>query len=202
MYLFKIKDAEKIHAGKKIIPRDEFSQLVEAKDLILEAKEKAEEIIAQAHKDAEKIHEEAKESGYNEGLEPFNTHILFFQDQIKRLRMELQKTLLPLVQKTTKRIIGSGLKKHPELVIDVITQAIKDVTSNHEIKLFVNEADLELVEGEKENLKNLFENLELFIIEKRADVEKGSCIIQTEKGILNANLSNQYTALKKALKID
>lgn len=202
MYLFKIRDGESIHAGRKVIPKNEFAQAIEAKELIEEAKKRAEEIIEKAHKDAEKIHEEAKAEGFKDGLEPFNKHILYFEDQVKRLRVELQKTLLPLVLKMTKRIVGEGLQKHSEMVMDVISQAIKEVTSSHEIKLFVNEADFDIVEENKEDLKKLFEHLDLFIVEKRNDVEKGSCIIQTEKGILNANLTNQYRALKKALKID
>jgi type III secretion protein L len=87
-------------------------------------------------------------------------------------------------------------------VVDVITQVIKEVTSSHEVKLYVNRADLDVLEENKENFKQLFERLDLFSIEERADVERGSCIIQTEKGILNANLENQFKALKKALKID
>jgi type III secretion protein L len=79
---------------------------------------------------------------------------------------------------------------------------IKEVSSNHEIKLYVNRADLEVLEENKEQFKQLFERLDLFSIEERGDVERGSCIIQTEKGILNANLENQFKALKKALKID
>ncbi|MCH9621897.1 MAG: hypothetical protein S4CHLAM20_13280 [Chlamydiia bacterium] len=202
MYLFKIKDDEEIHAAKKIIPNKEFSELVQAKQLIDEAEEKAKEIIKTAQKKARKIRQDAKEIGYEEGLEPFNSHILYFEDQIKKMRIELQKTILPLVLKTTKRIVGEGLKKHPEIVLDVVTESIKEVTSSHEVKLFVNEEDLEFIDENKEDLKKLFEHLDLFIVEKRSDVEKGSCIIQTEKGILNANLTNQYAALKKALKIE
>jgi len=201
MYLFKIKDDEKIHAGKKIIPRDEFMEVVQAKQLIDEAEEKAEEIIKKARSKAKEIRAESKQEGFNEGLEPFNAHILHMEDQIKQMRNELQKTILPLVLKTTKRIVGNALNAHPEIVLDVITESIKEVTSNHEVKLIVNDADFDYVEENKESLKKLFEHLDVFIVEKRGDVERGSCIIQTEKGILNANLSNQYNALQKALKI-
>ncbi len=202
MYLFKIKENFTVHGNSKIIPKNEFATVLDAKTLIEEAEKEAKAIVERAHEEAKRIHKEAKDQGFNEGLEPYNAHILYFEGRVKDLRHELQKTLLPLVFKTTKRIVGEALTKHPEIVVDVITQVIKEVTSSHEVKLYVNRADLEVLEANKENFKQLFERLDLFSIEERSDVERGSCIIQTEKGILNANLENQFKALKKALKID
>jgi type III secretion protein L len=202
MYLFKIKDNFTVHGTSKIIPKNEFAAILDAKTVLEEAEKEAKAIIERAHEEAKKIHQEAKDQGFNEGLEPYNAHIVYFEDRVKHLRHELQKTLLPLVYKTTKRIVGEALTKHPEIVVDVVTQVIKEVSSNHEIKLYVNRADLEVLEENKEQFKQLFERLDLFSIEERGDVERGSCIIQTEKGILNANLENQFKALKKALKID
>ncbi len=200
MYLFTIKEQIKIHAGQNKIPREEFAAVIEAKTMIEEAQAEAKAIIERAHEEAQKIHEEARQKGYNDGLEPYNTHILYFDDRIKVLRHELQKTILPLVLKTTRQIVGEGLKEHPDIVVDVVTKAIKSVTTSHEVKLFVNKADLLLLEEKKEDFKKLFDHVDMFLIEARNDVEKGSCIIQTEKGILNANLENQYIALENALK--
>ena len=199
MYLFSLNENAKIHAGKKILKKETISQVIEAKELVDKAKEEAAKIIEEAHAQGEKIHEQAQKDGFNKGLETFNEHILYFDDKIKILRHEVQKSMLPLLQKTTKRIVGEALKEHPEIVVDVVTEAIKSVTTSNEVKLFVHKDDLATIEANKETFKKLFEHLDIFLVEQRGDVEKGSCIIQTEKGILNANLSNQYAALEKAL---
>lgn len=199
MYLFTLTEKEKVHAGEKVLPAKVLSSILESKEMLERAREEAKKIIEKAHEQAKEIHKTAKEEGYNEGLEIYNEHILYFDDRIKKLRMELQNTILPIVNRTTKQIVGEGLDQHPELVVDIIAKVIKQVTTNHEVKLFVHKDDLELLEDHKEEFKKLFEKLDMFLIEERNDVEKGSCIIQTEKGILNANLSNQYAALKKAL---
>ena len=78
-------------------------------------------------------------------------------------------------------------------------QAIKAVAQATTVKLYVNRADLEYLEKEKEALKGAFEHLESLQIEERKDIEAGGCIIETEKGILNATLENQYRALERAL---
>jgi len=101
---------------------------------------------------------------------------------------------------TTRQIVGEGLNNFPEMIVDVVTKAIKAVSGSHQVKLFVNKADLAVLEEKKLDLQQLFERIEMFTIEERKDVEKGGCIIQTEKGILNANLENQYIALENALK--
>jgi type III secretion protein L len=199
VYLFKINENLKIHAGQKKIPKGDFLAVIDAKEMIKAAHEEASNIIKEAKKEAQNIHQKAKEEGYKEGLEPFNKHILYFDDRIKNLRHELQKSLLSLVHTTTKRIIGEGLKAHPEIVVDVVTEAIKNVTASSSIKLLVNKQDIAILEEKKEDLKKLFEHLDSFLIEEREDVERGACIIQTERGILNANLENQFHALKNAL---
>jgi flagellar biosynthesis/type III secretory pathway protein FliH len=199
MYLFTIKQDLKIHTGEKILKKDTISAVIGAEEMLDAARAEAEQIIVRAHEKAKGIHKKAKKAGYAKGLEIYNEHILYFDDRIKNLRHELQNTILPLVLKTTKRIVGEGLKEHPELIVDIITQVIKNVTTSNEVKLFVHKGDIEIVEAHKDDFKKLFERLDMFLIEERSDVEKGSCIIQTEKGILNASLSNQYAALKKAL---
>jgi type III secretion protein L len=199
MYLFTIKEDMKIHSGKKKILKDDFVKMMSAQDILDEANKQARYIIDTAEKDAIGIKKKAEEEGYSNGLKPFNKHIIHFDDKIKLLRSELQISILPLVFKTTKRIIGSALTKHPELVVDIVSNAIKNVTSNQEIKIFVHKDDLHYIEEKKEELKNLFEHVDAFDIEVRKDVERGSCIIQTEKGILNATLENQFSALEKAL---
>jgi type III secretion protein L len=200
MHLFTINESLKVHAGKNKIPKKDFEAVIASITLLEEAQKEAKAIIEKAHLEAKAIHESAYKKGFEEGLEPYNTHILYFDDRIKTLRHELQKAILPLVMQTTRQIVGEGLNNFPEMIVDVVTKAIKAVSGSHQVKLFVNKADLAVLEEKKLDLQQLFERIEIFTIEERKDVEKGGCIIQTEKGILNANLENQYIALENALK--
>lgn len=200
MHLFTINESLKVHAGKNKIPKKDFEAVIASITVLEEAQKEAKAIIEKAHLEAKAIHESAYKKGFEEGLEPYNTHILYFDDRIKTLRHELQKAILPLVMQTTRQIVGEGLNNFPEMIVDVVTKAIKAVSGSHQVKLFVNKADLAVLEEKKLDLQQLFERIEMFTIEERKDVEKGGCIIQTEKGILNANLENQYIALENALK--
>ncbi len=200
MYCFRLIKEGKVHTGKdKIIKKDAFEDLLSSKELLLKSQEESKQILEEAHKESLIIKEKAKEEGFSEGLNQFNEQMLLFEDKLKVLKHELQKAVLPLVLKSTKKIIGEELKQYPESILAIVMQSIKSVIQSKIVKLYVNAADLEYLESEKETLKKNFERLESFQIEKRDDIERGSCIIETERGILNATLENQYRALERAL---
>ncbi len=200
MYCFKLIKEGCIHTGKeKIIKKDDFEQLLSAKELLLKSQDECKQVLDEAHKESASIKEKAKEEGFQEGLNRFNEQMLLFEDKLKVMKHELQKAVLPLVLKSAKKIIGEELKQNPESILSIVMQSIKSVIQSKIVKLYVNASDLEYLESEKETLKKDFERLESFQIEKRDDIEKGSCIIETERGILNATLENQYRALERAL---
>ena len=47
-------------------------------------------------------------------------------------------------------------------------------------------------------IKKIFERLENLSIQERDDIEPGGCIIETEAGIINAQLENQWRSLEIA----
>ena len=188
-----------IHTGDgKVIPKKDASELIESEEILRAAKEEAEEIIEEARKQGEEIRQKAKEDGFEEGLGKFADHIKLFEDKVKVLRHDMQKAMLPLVLKATKKIVGNELELNPDSVVNIVLESIKSVSSARVVKLYVNKLDHEALEKEKEELKAVFEAIESFSIEERSDVERGGCIIETERGILNATLENQYRALERA----
>lgn len=199
MYYFSLMNKGAIHSHEgKIIPKKDAEQLISADEILNQAQEEAKEIIKAAENEALEIKQKAEEAGFDEGLLKFNTQLLYFEERVKVLRHEMQKAVLPLVLKATKRIVGDELELNPESVVDIVVHAIKAVAGAKVVKLYVNRHDLDILESNKNKVKAIFENLENFTIEERPDVAKGGCIIETEKGILNATLENQYRALERA----
>ena len=47
-------------------------------------------------------------------------------------------------------------------------------------------------------IRKTLEQVKTFSIEEREDVAPGGCIIETEAGIINASLENQWRALESA----
>lgn len=182
----------------KVIPSEEFSELLKATDVLNKAKADVKTYLENNKEECQKLLAKAEEAGFNKGLSEFNKQILHYQERVKQLEHELQKTILPLALKAAKKIVGRELELKPETIVDIVRQTLKPVTQNHHIKIFVAKQDKEALEKEKKELRNILEHVQTFIIEERQDITPGGCIIETEAGIINASLENQWRALESA----
>ncbi|MFA6119541.1 MAG: FliH/SctL family protein [Parachlamydiales bacterium] len=193
---------DEIHSapGEKIIPAEDFSILLEASDILEKAKADIEILKQKNIEECSLLKEEAKKEGFNEGLEVLNQHILKLDKTIKNLDAEYTKKILPLALKAAKKIVSEELKINPEAIVNIIKTALKPVSNNLKIKIFVNKKDLAILEKEKQKIKEILEQVQVLSIEERNDIEPGGCIIETEKGIINAQLENQFRAIEAAFK--
>ncbi|MEM8727373.1 MAG: FliH/SctL family protein [Chlamydiota bacterium] len=186
---------------EKVIPSDAFSELLSSTEVLNKAKEEVENYLTKNKEECRKLLEEAKEVGFNKGLSEFNKKILHYEQRIKRMEHELQKMILPLALEAARKIVGGELRTHPEIIVDIVRKRIKPALQNHHIKIFVAKEDKEILEKNKNELKAILEQVQTFTIEEKEDLTPGSCIIETEVGIINAGLENQWNALESAFKV-
>jgi type III secretion protein L len=188
----------RVTPGKKIIPAKEFTTLENASEILKTVKGEASEFIKQTAIEAEKTKELAFREGFQEGLTSLNKHIVALDKELKTLREEIQKKILPLSLKAARKIIGEELRLHPDRIVDIVLTSLKPVTQHRKITIYVNKSDLQMLEEHKNKIRKLFEHLENLSIQERGDIEPGGCMIETEAGIINAQLENQWRALESA----
>lgn len=194
-----IKDGE-IHpaSNQKVIPQEEFSQLMEAHEIVEKARADAEAYRAETEAECALLREKAQEEGFQEGLEKLSEGILGLDQEKKRLRHEMNKLILPLALKAAKKIVAKELETRPETIVDIVLQALAPVLQNHRIIIWVNKADKEILEKEKTQIREKLEQVESLVIKERDDIAPGGCIIETESGIINASIENQWRAIESA----
>jgi type III secretion protein L len=188
----------RVASGKKVIPAEEFSTLQEAHEILATVKGEAAEFRKQTALEAEKTKEAAFQEGFQEGLIALNKHLFALDEELKLLREEIQKKILPLSLKAARKIIGEELRLHPDRIVDIVLTSLKPVTQHRKIIIYVNKSDLQALEESKNKIKKIFEHLESLSIQERGDIEPGGCMIETEAGIINAQLENQWRALESA----
>ena len=184
--------------GAKRIPKSEVATLFEAREIVEKAREEAEQMRIESDETRLEKEKEGYDAGFQKGLEKLNEHIVAIDSELKTLRHDLQHAVLPLALKTAKKIVGAELEQNPDCIVSIVTQAVKRASQCRHIRLFVNKEDVPRIENERESLKRLLEHVELLTIEGRGDIEPGSVRIETEKGIINASLDNQWRALEGA----
>lgn len=177
--------------NQKILPAKEFTTLLKAADVLKKVKQEAEE-------EAERLKEESIEAGFQKGLEKWNHQLAAINQELHELRAETQKKILPLALKAARKILGEELKLHPDRIVDIVLTSLKPVTQHKKITIYVNKEDLAMIEKSKAKIRKIFEHLETLSIQERDDIERGGCMIETEVGIINAQLENQWRALEAA----
>jgi len=183
---------------EKIIKKEDFSALLKAKEIIDKAQEDSEKLLENTEKKCVSLRKTAEEKGFEEGLEKLNEQILSLDEEIKALRHNLQKMVLPIALKAAKKIVSKELETFPETIVDIVLQALAPISQSHKVILYINKEDKAILEAEKPKLKEILQQVEILSIQEKADVERGGCIIQTEGGMINATIENQWKALDRA----
>lgn len=198
--LFSLISGQKVRLapGQKIVPANEYSELLDASEILKTVQMEALEFRRDVATEAEITKEQAFNEGFQEGLQSLNEHILALDRELKAIREDVHKKILPLALKAARKIIGEELKLHPERIVDIVMTALRPVTQHRKITIYANRADIDALEEAKPKLKQMFEHLQSFSLQERSDIEPGGCMIETEAGIINAQLENQWRALEMA----
>jgi len=184
--------------NSKVVPATEFSTLVSAEDVLKAIKADAETYRLQVVKEAEEVKEVAFKEGYESGFKMWAEKLVELENEIDKVHAELQKLIIPVALKAAKKIVGKEIELNDEIIADIVIANLKAVSQHKKITIYVNKRELDALEKNKNRLKEVFENLESLSIRERGDVAAGGCIIETEVGIINAQMDHRWNILEKA----
>lgn len=182
----------------KVIKSAAYSQALDARELLQVAKEDAETYKKEVAEECEKLKEEAKKEGFQKGFEEWASQVAYLESELANARKDIEKMVIPVALKAAKKIVGREIELSENIIVDIVTNNIRAVAQHKKIIVYVSKKDYEALDKEKNELKQHFENLESFVIRERADIQPGGCVIETEAGIINAQLENQWELLEKA----
>ena len=184
--------------GYKVIPCSDVEVLLSSNDLKKQVKADGDVYRENVIKELEVLKERSQKEGFEEGLKAWSEHIVDLEKEIESVYDKLQKMVLPIAMKAAQKIVGEELQMHKDSVVNIINSALKSVAQHKKIVIYVNKDDFSIIESRKDIIKNNFENLESFSLQSRDDIEAGGCIIETERGIINAQLSTLWQKLEAA----
>jgi type III secretion protein L len=192
-------DAVHIAPQAKVIPADSFSVLIDAEGVLSNVKKDAEKYKIEVASEVEAWKEQAKKEGYEEGFKEWAEHIANLEAEIIKVRKDLEKSVVPVALKAAKKILGREIELSETAIVDIVSSSLKSVAQHKKITIYVSKKDFDVIETNRPKLKQIFESLESLSIRERSDVAPGGCIIETEGGIINAQLENQWKVLTRAL---
>lgn len=182
----------------KVIPAKEFSTLLSAEEVLEKVKEDAENYRLQVIKECEQLKAAAQQEGFEEGFREWQQHVAALEDEVIKVRKDLEKMLIPVALKAAKKIVGREIELSEETIVDIVSNALKQVAQHKKVTIYVNPKDLERLESGRTRLRKIFESLEVLSLRQRGDISPGGCVIETEGGIINAQIENQWRSLEQA----
>lgn len=165
-------------------------------------------LISRAQEEAIQIKEAAYQEGYNLGLENAQADIVAFKSNLgaflsseKRVFDAIAPDLIELALEIAKKIIKHEVQTDPQIVIDTVCDILKTIPKNEpKINIKVNPAQAPYI---KENMPN---QLTLLGVESKVtvladdNITEGSCIVQTNNGVVDASIEAQLDIIQNALR--
>lgn len=192
-------DSIRVAPDTKVIAKDAFSELLDSAEVLKLVKDDAEIYRRQVVDECEVIKQQAAIAGFAEGYKEWLERIAALEEEFIKIRQELEKILVPVALAASKKIVGREIELSDNTIVDIIAASLRSVSQHKRIVIYVNKEDVEILEKNKPRLKELFESLEILSIRPRQDIAPAGCVIETEGGIINAQLEHQWKTLENAL---
>ncbi len=196
-------DAPARRAG--IIRGDVAEARGEAQAVRERAEAEAAEIRQRASDEAAQAKEEARAKGYAEGRDAGAAELVEVVARASRRLEQIEAQAVPqlrdLALTIARKIIGKELEAHPEAVVDLVKQALGEkARQRREIVLRVHPDDLALVRQHKPELLEVLSRAKEIGIREDPDVARHGVVIETDAGIIDAQLETQLAVFERVLK--
>lgn len=196
---FSLIRADTIRAApkSKIIPAESLAVALEAGEVLEEIKKDANEYRLSVVKECEELKAAAEKEGYEAGYKKWAEELVRLEEKIEKANEETQKLIIPVALTAAKKIVARELES-TDAIVDIVAANLKAVAAHKKITIYVSKKDRDVIEQNKSKLKALFESLESLSIREKEDLQPGSCVIETEIGIINAQMEHRWNILEKA----
>ncbi|HWP30809.1 MAG TPA: FliH/SctL family protein [Fimbriimonadales bacterium] len=207
---------------KRILPRESGSKFSKLEEQLPEipklssAKEKEPPLplVSTTHAIATESYQDGFAKGYDAGFrEGLHCAKEYELERLKRLESDLE-TLFARIEHAmelwyekaesglaryasdiAKKILAEELTLRPEAIVSLAREAIKRVRNTTNVRIRVNPFDLNTLNERKEELFRIAAGVRGIEIAGDETLERGSVIIETENGILDARIETQLENL-------
>ena len=183
-------------AGTKLIKSADLGKLFEASSLLDAAREKAAEI----EKAALEAYEEKRQEGYRDGLEEGKLeHAEKMMETIissVEFIEGIESTLVNVVNQSIRKIIGEMDDK--ERIVAIVRNALNVVRGQQKVTVRVSPSDEEAVLQAMAAMTSSVSGSSFLTVMADVRLEKDSCILESELGVVDASLPTQIKALENA----
>lgn len=195
---------------------------IERDAIIAQAQSEAQQLLENAAQEAAQIklvaESEGKNIGYQEGYasgaetvktemetlvqeanEKAQRIISLAEDEIKTAVITAESKIVEIAMAVAHRVIPQHFIDVPQVVLPLIKAALEKVKDQKSIIVKVAPNDYELVLLAKNEFQMMLDSDEILTVVADQSIQSGGCIIESSSGNVDARLSTQLEAVKKAV---
>jgi hypothetical protein len=120
-------------------------------------------------------------------------------EQLDRLERSFEEHVVKCALAIAERILKREIARDQEFVLTQVREALKRVVGVSRIQLRIHPSDEALVHHGRAGLIEASDSLREITIEVDETIEPGGCIIESESGSVDAQLSTQLKQIEEAL---
>jgi flagellar assembly protein FliH len=121
------------------------------------------------------------------------------EEQLYHLQRSFEEHVVKCALAVAERIVKREIARDQEFVLTQVREALKRVVGVSRIQLRVHPSDEALLHHRRAGLMEASDSLREIAIEVDETIEPGGCIIESESGSVDAQLSTQLKQIEEAL---
>jgi type III secretion protein L len=186
-------------AQKGVLRGTSFAAYEEAKQILSVAEQEAERIKQEAAYLRDEQSKAGYEEGYRKGYEQALAGLARLEAETNSVFERIEPQIVKLAVKVAEKIVGAELTSRPEAIAAIVAQALKTVRHQKDISIRVNSAHVPALEARKSTLLGVLSRARDVMIRADDSMRPGGCVIESELGTLDADLTTQLEMLERVL---
>ncbi len=165
-------------------------------------------LVSRAQLEATSIKESAIKDGYNQGLEKAQSDIEELRESLReffsykeKVAKDISRDILEIALDVAQTIIKKEVEQDKEILLNTVVDILKsNVKSDERVTLKVSPDDVEFVRLSVPDMLSIAQTEAKISVVAQDNIEKGSVIVETSSGVVDASFRTQLDVLREAFK--
>ncbi len=197
--MLELKDLEKlkIEPGRKVIKAAELETVLDAQAILDAARAEAQRIVDGAQAEFERQSKAGYEDGMTAGRMEIAERMIDSVAKTVNYVSSLERSVVDLVMKAMRKILGEMPDR--ERVVQVVRSALAVARTQRNVTVRVNPEEAEHVREQLAQITKPYPGVHFLEVAADVRLAKGSCLLESEVGVVDASLDVQLKAIENSL---
>lgn len=182
-----------------VLNAEEFEAKQEGKKIIAEAHAEAARIKGEAIRYKEEVAAKAREEAMADVHARSAEELVRAKIQAGQIITDTERNILDLALKIAAKIIGRDLERDPDVLLELVANTAEAARAAKAMTFKVHPDDGKILREKMPRLRELISRTVDIAVRDDTDIERGSCIIQTEFGTIDGQIRTQLEMLRNVL---